>query len=412
MQSVVKILSANGLVVAGHMNANDGPVKLTAQQESILEQTLRDPCTVIQGKAGAGKTTLIHALVKRLGATASAETFVHFLKLDPTKAVADGIAGFRGVRTPSALRRFVAIVVDEAFMVPACYLALLDKAMRLALRSEKPFGGVRLVLVGDRHQLPPVINDSILKSTLYARLAPVVHTLCGSMRQRDDPEFVAFLDDVRGAIAYNRPLTLGGYLDHTLNRRPAGEFVGVTPTVKRALELNCAAAKEADVRYALLGDVRDHVYEGCPVRVTRNIYGPSGKLLHFNGQLGTYVRPAAKTAGRTVQVDGVPFVGVKGASIVRIDGREVTISMQGKRHGVASAVWRTIHSLQGMTINGVLHVDFTRYWRFDPRLFYVAITRVPRGSLLCVTGISSHDFDRWREARARPPPAPKRTFKE
>lgn len=51
------------------------------------------------------------------------------------------------------------LVIDEISMARADVLDFVDLALRIHRRSEKPFGGVQLLMIGDLHQLPPVAKD-------------------------------------------------------------------------------------------------------------------------------------------------------------------------------------------------------------------------------------------------------------
>lgn len=54
------------------------------------------------------------------------------------------------------------LVIDEMSMLPAYFLTNLDKICRMAKRSEKPFGGIQVVMVGDFLQLPPIPDKGII----------------------------------------------------------------------------------------------------------------------------------------------------------------------------------------------------------------------------------------------------------
>lgn len=53
------------------------------------------------------------------------------------------------------------LVIDEISMVRADLLDLIDAALRKLHGSTLPFGGVKIVAVGDLHQLPPVVDDGV-----------------------------------------------------------------------------------------------------------------------------------------------------------------------------------------------------------------------------------------------------------
>lgn len=125
---------------------------------------------LILGKAGTGKSTLIrylaglpqfrnHALLAPTGMAAlkiSGQTIHSFFHLPPRLLDSSAIASQNVNR---AWRHIDTIFVDEISMVRADVLDAIDNILRRERRSNKPFGGVRMVLVGDFFQLPPVANE-------------------------------------------------------------------------------------------------------------------------------------------------------------------------------------------------------------------------------------------------------------
>ena len=57
------------------------------------------------------------------------------------------------------LRNIELLIIDEASMVASYILDAIDVLLRYVRRKpESPFGGVQLLLIGDLHQLPPVVK--------------------------------------------------------------------------------------------------------------------------------------------------------------------------------------------------------------------------------------------------------------
>ncbi|MEM6772141.1 MAG: ATP-binding domain-containing protein, partial [Bacteroidota bacterium] len=52
------------------------------------------------------------------------------------------------------------LVIDEISMVRADVLDGIDEVLRRLRRSKAPFGGLQLLMIGDLHQLPPVVRDN------------------------------------------------------------------------------------------------------------------------------------------------------------------------------------------------------------------------------------------------------------
>ncbi|HEX8378076.1 MAG TPA: AAA family ATPase, partial [Pedobacter sp.] len=129
----------------------------------------------LTGKAGTGKTTFLHNLkkttLKRMAVVAptgvaainaGGVTIHSFFQLNFGPFVPDN-------KTPE-LKRFHKekinliksldlLVIDEISMVRADTLDSIDNVLRRFKDHSKPFGGVQLLMIGDLHQLSPVVKD-------------------------------------------------------------------------------------------------------------------------------------------------------------------------------------------------------------------------------------------------------------
>ena len=67
----------------------------------------------------------------------------------------------RRSRNGRLMRRLKFLVIDEVSMVRSDLMWAIDQSLRVNRgRPREAFGGVRLALFGDLHQLPPVVNDA------------------------------------------------------------------------------------------------------------------------------------------------------------------------------------------------------------------------------------------------------------
>jgi len=124
---------------------------------------------LVSGGAGTGKSTFIRWLSKELSGqvvigaptgiaaiTAGGRTLHALCKLPPAWILAQDIKEDR----KSALNRAKVLIIDEVSMVNANVLDAVDQYLKLNRSSQKPFGGMSIVLVGDMFQLPPVVDNS------------------------------------------------------------------------------------------------------------------------------------------------------------------------------------------------------------------------------------------------------------
>lgn len=133
-------------------------------------------CNVfLTGKAGTGKTTFLHNLkfdcTKRLVITAptgvaainaGGVTLHSFFQLPfgPYVPGSDFNRKFKFNREKiQLLKSLDLLIIDEISMVRADLLDGVDSVLRRYRRSNLSFGGVQLLLIGDLHQLPPVVKN-------------------------------------------------------------------------------------------------------------------------------------------------------------------------------------------------------------------------------------------------------------
>lgn len=180
----------------------------------------------LTGKAGTGKTTFLHAIPKmtrkRMVVTAptgvaainaGGVTLHSFFQLPFGPFVPGGQApaGQHKIRREkkNIIRSLDLLVIDEISMVRADLLDGVDSVLRRYRGSDLPFGGVQLLMIGDLHQLSPVVkNDEwqilqdyyespyFFSSTALGRTELIPIELKHIYRQ-SDPDFIELLGRVR-----------------------------------------------------------------------------------------------------------------------------------------------------------------------------------------------------------------------
>ena len=188
----------------------------------------------LTGKAGTGKTTFLHNLKKitpkRMvvvaptgvaAINAGGVTIHSFFQLSFAPAIPESALprnyssqreGFQrkfNLEKIKLIKCIDLLVIDEISMVRADILDAVDGVLRKYRNHAKPFGGVQLLMIGDLHQLSPVIKETewnILKdyyksvyffdSLALKKTNPITIELKEIFRQ-SDVYFISLLNKVR-----------------------------------------------------------------------------------------------------------------------------------------------------------------------------------------------------------------------
>lgn len=131
----------------------------------------------VTGRAGTGKSTLLRAIRDRAGddmvvvaptglaaVNVGGQTIHSFFGLPPRLIRADDI---RRSRNGRVMRKMRHLVIDEVSMVRSDLMWAIDHSLRVNRgRPREPFGGVQVIMFGDLHQLPPVVQEAEVQGHL------------------------------------------------------------------------------------------------------------------------------------------------------------------------------------------------------------------------------------------------------
>jgi hypothetical protein len=123
----------------------------------------------VTGRAGTGKSTLLRCIRDMVTQEAvvlaptglaavnvGGQTIHSFFGFPPRLIRPDDI---RRSRNGRLMRRLKLMIIDEVSMVRSDLMSAIDQSLRLNRgRPREAFGGVRLMVFGDLHQLPPVVQ--------------------------------------------------------------------------------------------------------------------------------------------------------------------------------------------------------------------------------------------------------------
>ncbi len=181
----------------------------------------------LTGKAGTGKTTFLHSIRKTVpkrmvvvaptgvaainakGVTIHSQFQLPFGVLLPDRLQSELRKHRLSGKKVEVLRSLDLLVIDEISMVRADVLDALSAVLSKYRSDQRPFGGVQLLMIGDLHQLPPVVRDQewtelrkhyetpyFFGSNELARAGVITIQLKHIYRQ-SDAEFIGLLNRVR-----------------------------------------------------------------------------------------------------------------------------------------------------------------------------------------------------------------------
>jgi energy-coupling factor transporter ATP-binding protein EcfA2 len=215
----------------------------------------------ITGNAGTGKSTLLRHIKSTcknkmvvLAPTGIAalnvegQTIHSFFNL-PHRIILPKELSFANSVKLDTMKKLETLIIDEVSMVRADILDGIDYILKVVRKNGKPFGGVQLVLFGDLHQLPPVVNRE--EEPVFASLYPApyffnakafqqckIHTInLTKIYRQSDYIFIGILNRIRENKCTDSDLQI-------LNARvddpeiPGRQYVNLTTTNAIANKIN------------------------------------------------------------------------------------------------------------------------------------------------------------------------------
>ncbi len=279
----------------------------------------------LSGKAGTGKTTFLRSLAKL--------TYKKFLIIAPTGVAAVNAGGLTihslfqlapgvlytptdksayGNRLNAERKKLVQnldlLVIDEVSMLRADTLDLINSILKNVRASEKVFGGVQVLFVGDLYQLPPVCSKEewnvlvkfykspyFVDARSFSVASPILIELNRVYRQKDQ----LFVDMLNAVRANSISAQQKGLLNSLVHQKPANaDMVTLTTHNDLADNINTTcldrlAGNALQVKAIIDGDfdptsvvaeVNLVLKMGAPVMLIRN--HQQGDTLYYNGKIG------------------------------------------------------------------------------------------------------------------------------
>ncbi len=378
------------------------------------------PFTFITGRAGTGKSTLLKYFCEITNLTfpvlaptgvaalnVNGETIHRFFRFAPGITVKDARRKGGSLKDPAVYRNADLLVIDEISMLRADLLDCMDQFLRAARKDKHPFGGLRIVAIGDLYQLPPVVSSMERHAFLelyhcpYFFASHVVQELIQSgavvfielekVYRQSDPSFIALLNAVR-----NRSVTEGDLkkLNARVSASPTKKAIVLTAVNAAADASNAGRLEELPGNpKTFQGEFRGEFPEReAPADIELRLKKGARVMCLANDQAGRYVNGSLgwvrgfeghKETGDSVVVDldegGEVSVSSHTWTIYRSVYDQKTKSLDQEKLGSFTQIplklaWAvTIHKGQGKTFNEVT-IDLGR-GAFAAGQTYVALSR-------------------------------------
>lgn len=427
--------------------------------EAYVKNTNRN--VFLTGKAGTGKTTFLHRI--RL------EVYKRTVVLAPTGVAAINAAGMTlhsffqlpfGLHLPgvkreesnrfrlsqsklSMIRNLDLLIIDEISMVRADMLDAVDEALRRHRRNPYPFGGVQLLLIGDLHQLPPIVKEDerellakhydtpFFFSSRGLREAGFVPIQLKHIYRQQDEHFINLLNKIRNGVFDDEVLKmLDSRYRHDFTPAPEEGYITLTTHnhIADAINQEHLSKIQAPLTHYSAkteGQFPEHAYPadpelelkpGAQVMFIKNDPSPFDKR-YFNGKIGYVTRLEhdcvyVQCPGESSEIPATPLVweNVKyehdpATNTIK---EEVIGSFEQMPLRLAWAV--TIHKSQGLTFDkviidaeaafahGQVYVALSRCRTFEG---VVLRTRIRRSSLHTDSNVQSFSEESARKAPTR-----------
>jgi len=377
-------------------------IVLSPSQDRALKLLEGKSNLFLTGAAGTGKSTLLRQFLKNRGpkthpvlaSTGAAAILVGGRTLHSYFGLGILEGGVektveRAVKNKRLVKRLEecdTVIIDEISMISGPTLHAAERIARKARGNSTPWGGIRVIAVGDFSQLPPVNPYGTLKEWAFldetwerTDFAPALLT---EIVRTKDREFLEVLGQVRhGKITAQ----VREFLDHC-QRRDRDEFAGTRLLPRRedvdrynytkleAMKDKVRSfeteykGKEAEIekfrRNSPIGDVI-HLKKNALVMIRQN--DPDGRWV--NGSLG-HVTSIAEDRINVELLNGYD------AEISKVDftllDAEGNAVVTATNFPLALAWAVTIHKAQGTTLDSIW-LDLRRLW--EPGQAYVALSR-------------------------------------
>ncbi len=376
------------------------------RQTQALAVMLAGESVFLTGPPGAGKTYVLNEFIRRaqrkgetvavtastgIAATHIGGTTIHsWSGLGIRETLSDWDRD-RLIQTERLVKRYNAadvLVIDEVSMLHGHRLDMVNEVCKLLRKSQEPFGGLQVIMVGDLFQLPPVNRGSELvdfahMSAAWEELNPKICYLTEQHRQQNDA-LLDLLNAMRaGDVGEHHEMMLTERLEmHPQTDEPVTRLYAHNLDVESINQKHLDAIDSETKLFVMQTKGQANKVES----LVKSVLAP-GQLELKNGAEVMFVANnfvqgfVNGSRGRVIGFkEGMPQVELlSNGRIVRVEPHTWTLTEDDKKRAEVSQLplrlaWAiTIHKSQGMSLDAA-EIDLSR--SFTPGMGYVALSRV------------------------------------
>jgi ATP-dependent exoDNAse (exonuclease V) alpha subunit len=345
----------------------------------------------VTGRAGTGKSTLLRAIRDMLpqemvilaptglaAVNIGGQTIHSFFGLPPRLIRPEDIKRSRNGRV---MRRLEFIIIDEVSMVRSDLMWAIDQSLRLNRgRAREPFGGCRLILFGDLHQLPPVVQEAEVAEHLESTYGGPFFFSVSSLNEgsgtalielnqvfrQSDEDLISVLNRIRDGDVDETDLECLNQRVSPIQTLSEGDpYVILTPTN--------AAAQRINFAYLDALSTEPRAYEA-------NLTG------EFNQSAQpTDTKLILKTGAKVIMLRNDPdrrWVNGSIARVSRLTEDRVWIEISGREHEIEPVAWEQRRYAFDKTAEKVVETVSGTFTQFPLRLAWALTIHKSQGLTL------------------------------
>ncbi|XP_022705464.1 ATP-dependent DNA helicase PIF1-like isoform X1 [Varroa jacobsoni] len=220
----IRTISANDKETCGPVGRmlHAMPISLSKEQREVLALVKSGASIFFTGSAGTGKTFLLRRIISSLSPNSTfvtASTGIAASHLGGSTVHSFAGIGFGGATVSSLAektrkspamtnwKRCRHLIIDEISLLDGTYFEKLEAVARILKNTDKPFGGIQVILSGDFFQLPPVSKTGqrkfVFQTKCWNDVINKIYELKEVHRQKDR-QFVSILQEIRmGSVLLN-----------------------------------------------------------------------------------------------------------------------------------------------------------------------------------------------------------------